>query len=223
MDKLIEKLSSYEIFAYFMPGLLFTSFLSFFLNNKTTVIGDFLFKHNLFLNILVFLILSYVLGLAIHELSELLQIIYNKICGGFPSQRYFNDKSFLSIKEKLFYAKIASEKFGIKLNSDSDKKNNSDLFFQNVRAILQLNNLLKDIEIFNHNYGLCRSLSALCLLMFILLLNSTWLIHTDVNWYLVSTSIILFIIFLRRTIRFGETYVKKVLRLGCQVIMKENK
>ena len=223
MDKLIEKLSSYEMFAYFIPGLLFTSFLSFFLKNKITVMGDFLFYHNLFLDILVFLTISYALGLAIHELSELLQIACNKICGGFPSQRYFNDKSFLSIKEKLFYAKIALEKFGIKLNSVSDQKSNSDLFFQNVRSILQLNNLLKDVEMFNHNYGLCRSLSTLCLLIFILLLNSNWLIYTDINWYLVSTSIILFLIFIRRTIRFGETYVKKVLRLGSQVILEENK
>lgn len=227
MENLINKLNIYETFGFLVPGFLVVLVLSIFytsLGIKTPINID-----NSFLFILIIFVISYYIGILMHELSEIIQIKLKKDWKGFPSERILV-KEDLSIiknqKEKQDYYEIAQKDFGINVNPTSHS--DSDLVFHRFRSALINQNKYESSNIFNVQYGLYRNFLAVslsCFTIFYILivknaLNGVIFIDNIFNCGHMILFCFFSLLLIRRVRRFGEYYVKAVFR-GYYELYKE--
>ncbi len=215
MDKFLEKFSLYEFFAYFIPG---TSLLGILILQDFYSLDCIDYKEYSLFFTFVLLFIGYFLGIIIHEVGELLQkyLVFkgNKL----PSFTYAqNDSAIFSETEIEDYKKMAKKMYDI----DITDAQNADLFFHRLRTNLKNVEKYNEAEIINNNYGICRSYLALAVILttitfFNIFFNLSFL---NIGIFLLN----LFFIFIlhRRLKRFGQTYVKKVLRLAYSKLKEE--
>lgn len=208
MGKFLDKFSLYEFFVYFIPG---TSLLGILISQNFYNI-DFINyeEYSLFFTFVLFFI-GYFLGIVIHEVGELLQkhIVFkgNKLPSFIYAQQ---DSNIFSKTEMDDYKKMAKKMYNIDINNSE----NADLFFHRLRAHLKSSEKYNEAEIINNNYGICRSYLALSVILAIVLFPNLFINFSCFNFVAYIFNIVVFFILYRRLIRFGQTYVKKVLRLA---------
>jgi hypothetical protein len=209
------------MFAYFIPGLTFMLILWYLTNFYCPDLSLSFIKSHAVLNITAFFVFSYISGLIIHELSELLQKLIDKLLGGMPSYCFLSDNSKIikSDSERKNYKEMAKQKFGIDMKSNLCMS--SDLFFQCMLEYLRTNTMASGLEPLNHNYGMCRGLMTVAALYVLIFMTTKLTLQIPINWYAVSISVLIMLIFVRRTRRFGESYVKRTIRFGYQKYKEE--
>lgn len=220
MEKIFEKLSLYEILAYFIPGSIFVSILWVLLNFYGFDIKAFFVYKNPLIDTILILFGSYFAGIIIHEIGEFIQVGLKKRWGGFPSERFMdiNSKILNNTNEIEQYKNFAKDKFSLEIVTNKD----ADLFFHRTRGFLKDDSGHNESDLINNNYGMCRSflaISVVYLALFIINLIRHWFNLNDFLIVLFWGTIVY--ILARRLRRFGETYVKKVLRGGYAKFMKE--
>ena len=208
MEKILEKFSLYEFFVYFIPG---TTLLGIFMLQFYCYIESDIIKECSFFFTFVLFFISYFLGIILHEVGELLQkyIVFKK--NKLPSFIYAQcDSNIFSDEEIQNYKELAMKKYNLDISDSSI----ADLFFQRLRTSLKSIDSYNDAEIINNNYGICRSYLALSSILFLILFLKLILCFSILNLLILILNILIILILFRRLKRFGETYVKKVLRLG---------
>lgn len=223
MDSLLSKLGIYDILGYLIPGFLGIYSAKVLYQD----IFNFKFPLNLsdgFVGSVIFLVISYFVGIILHEISQIVQERFMKpIWGGFPSERFLLiEDPLCSKKEKESYYQMAATVFNIDMSSVDKAK--SQLVFDRCRTALQIAGKDERSQLFNTYYGMFRNFTTgtlVCSIVHIIfsgiylfnLLIYSVKITNDISFFLTGVLFIVStIILLRRTKRFGETYVKYVFR-----------
>jgi len=223
MKSLFDKLGIYDFLGFIIPG--FLGILAAQVIYKDILRISFPMQLNDgFIDSVILVVISYFVGVIMHELSQIVQErLLKRLWGGFPSERFLlEDDKICSKIEKQSYYDLAKEVFQIE-EGEYDKEK-SQLVFDRFRTALQLTGKDKWLQLFNTYYGMYRNFSTGSLVCFI-----TYFIYTIIYWFkrivykvriaddysFMVTCIVFFIftlILFRRTRRFGETYVKYVFR-----------
>jgi hypothetical protein len=223
MNSLFDKLGIYDFLGYIIPG--FLGILATKVLYEDILRLPFPLKiDNGFINSIIFIVISYFVGIIMHEISQLTQEkILKRIWNGFPSERFLlKDDKICSITEKEDYYAIAQEAFHIERGSYNKEK--SQLVFDRFRTALQIAGKDERSQLFNTHYGMYRNFSTGTLLCFLTYFSYSIIyvfnliayktrISNDYSFILTGVIFLLFTLLLfRRTKRFGETYVKYVFR-----------
>ena len=219
MEKFLEKFSLYEFFAYFIPGSIFLALLWILCNFFGVNLKSFFVYKNSLIESILIIFGGYFAGIIIHEIGEIIQKPLKFIWGGFPSERFMNSDSDILINsiEIEQYKNFAENKFSIDVKTNKD----ADLFFHRVRDFLKDDAAYNDAELINNNYGMYRSFLALSVIFLIgFIVNSFYHLNKG-NLCIVLFLVVIVCILARRLKRFGETYVKKILRAGYAKFKKE--
>lgn len=223
MKSLFDKLGIYDLLGYIVPGLL--GILAAQVIYKDILKLSFPVKlDDGVINSIIFLVISYFIGVIMHEVSQFVQeTILKRIWGGMPSEKFLlNSDRTCSDIEKQSYYKLAKEVYQI--DETGYDKNKSQLVFDRFRTALQLTGKDERSQLFNTYYGMYRNFSTGTLICFfayliysmVYLFNLIFLkkaITTDYSFIATGLAMLIFtLILLRRTRRFGETYVKYVYR-----------
>lgn len=220
MEKFFEKFNRYDMLAFIIPGSAALAIIGFILKINGYNALSYICIDNVVICTVSLFIASYLLGILLHEFSEILQSILAKIWGGMPSFKYYSfgaSDSFISSKENLQYKELAKEKFGIDIKDETT----ANLFFQRACVYIKGHSCNTEIEVINSIYGLCRTLFALFILTFLFFLFCTITDFKLLNIFFTLMFFLFSMLFARRTERFGKTYVKKVLRAYYQCIKEE--
>lgn len=208
MEKFLEKFSLYEFFVYFIPG---TSLLGILILQDFYNLDCIDYKEYSLFFTFVLLFIGYFLGIIVHEIGELLQKHFVFKGNKLPSYTYVQKESAIFSETEIeSYKKFAQNKYNIDINDPQ----NADLFFQRLRTELKNTDKYNEAEIINNNYGICRSYLALSAVLTIILLPNLFFYFSILNIATYILNIVVVFILCRRLKRFGQTYVKKVLRLG---------
>ncbi|ATW26578.1 hypothetical protein [Candidatus Formimonas warabiya] len=217
MDKLIDKLSLYDFFGYIIPGFLGTWALNVFFVETLQV--NFIFKLDVgFINSVLFVAISYYIGVLLHELSELLQEhFFKRIWKGLPSERFLVDSdNKYSTEFKASLKKMIESKFGLIVGNDNKKSQEA---FNLIYSGLQGAGKDEKAQLFNSLYGMYRNFFAgtvMCLLVFLI---KGFVLVCRENWQSLFESFLYAFLFLlatltlmRRLRRFGERLADYVIR-----------
>ena len=210
MEKLIDKLSLYDFFGYFIPGLLGTWAINVFFTDVLCI--DFFVKlEEGFLNSIIFIAMSYYIGVILHETSECFQkYLFRPLWKGLPSEKFLQDNNTkYSAEIKALIKNMIKEKFGIEVDNSPIK--NQEVF-NLVYSSLQKGGKDEKVQLFNALYGMYRNFFAgtiLCIIVFFI--KSLLLWKNQVNTINSLSYTVLFVlcglILLRRNKRFSERFV----------------
>lgn len=217
MDKVFDKLSLYDFFGYIIPGFLGVWALS-ILFNDVLHISFLLINDQGFINSIIFIGISYFIGVLLHEFSEWLQNnIYKKIWKGMPSEKFLlDDNHKYSANFKKNIKDMINEKYNIILCNDS--KINQEVI-NLLYSELQASGKDYKVQLFNALYGMYRNFiagSILCVLVFcakaiVTIVNLGCINALDSIIY-AFVFIIAVLILSRRLKRFGERFTDYVIR-----------
>lgn len=217
MEKAFDKLSLYDFFGYIIPGFLGIWALSVFFNEILGV--NFISMTDQgFIKSVLFLGMSYYVGVILHEISEWLQEnVYKKIWKGMPSERFLmDDDSKYSLEFKLRLKEMIKIKYNLLLNNTS--KTNQEAFNLMYSEIQSLGKDYK-IQLFNALYGMCRNFIAGTILCIIIFLTKSLIItiklginQTLDNYVYVLIFVLALLLLSRRLKRFGERFTDYVIR-----------
>ncbi len=223
MKSLFDKLGIYDFLGFIIPGLL--GILAAQVLYKDIFHTPFpLQLDDGFINSVIFIAISYFVGIIMHEISQFVQEkLLKRLWGGFPSERFLleDDKTCSKIEKQSYHA-LAKE--ALQIEEGKYDREKSQLVFDRFRTALQLAGKDEMPQLFNTYYGMYRNFSTGSLVCFL-----TYLIYTIVylfnlivykvriadDYSFIVTGIVFLIftlILFRRTRRFGETYVKYVFR-----------
>lgn len=223
MKSLFDKLGLYDFLGFIIPGFLGILAADVFYKD----ILHLPFPLNLndgFINSIIFIAISYFIGIIMHEVSQVIQEkLLKKIWGGLPSERFLLESENICSKiEKESYYALAKEAYQIDISTCDKEK--SQLIFDRFRTALQLAGKDERSQLFNTYYGMYRNFSTgslLCFLVYILytiiylfnLIFYNTKITNDYSFIVTGIAFFIFTLLLfRRTRRFGDTYVKYVFR-----------
>lgn len=222
MKSIFDKLGLYDFLGFIIPGFL-GIFAAQVLYADIFHLPFPLKLDDGFINSIVFIAISYFVGVIMHEISQFVQEkLLKRLWGGFPSEKFLldNDKTCSKIEKESYYA-LAKESFQIE-EGEYDKEK-SQLVFDRFRTALQLAGKDERSQLFNTYYGMYRNFSTgslVCFLTYFLYAIVcvfkliAYKVRIDNYSFLVTGGIFLIftLILFRRTRRFGETYVKYVFR-----------
>lgn len=172
MDKIFNKLHSYDIMAYLIPGIYTIAYILFGLSLLKYSID--IFDKNIFTNSIVFFVFCYITGLLIQEIgSTIEQYELKKIFKDTYSNDILKKESqIITLTDKIKCWNILKKHFNIPIDLKTKDKNNrskklseySHLCYIRCREFLKYAyrnaNILNQSEIFNIHYGISRNLLA---------------------------------------------------------------
>jgi hypothetical protein len=198
------KASIYDIFGYFLPGLLVMFVLILlFLNYNVKYLFEEI-KRLSTTEIMLAIIIAYIIGHLIQSISNILENIFLKLpflkyISGAPSYQYLSESNkFYSDEFKKLIINAAKEIF------KSENLKEKELFNLCYSLILQKGETYR-IELFVSLYGFYRGLSYSCLISSILF----FIYH---NFILAIAFVIFTILFLQRYKRFKSYFEDYVYR-----------
>lgn len=231
MQSLIDKLDVYDLFGYLIPG-----YLGVFAIRQVYQVFGATFPFNMtgeFTTSLVFAMLSYYVGVMMHEFSHLIQQkVMRPLWRGLPSERFLVEgDGQCSEEEKKVYMKLAAEKFdfkGRKFDVESSQQ-----MFEKFKTYLVMTGKDARAKTYNAYYGMYRNLVA-CTTIWMsvkVVYFIRWLFYRRVmnsNMPVDGTQTVELVLLIltwgllvRRCRRFGEKYVKHVFRDTYEVFREE--
>jgi hypothetical protein len=214
MSSFFSKLNLYDFLGYIIPGSLIVLILNSFFENVLDT--NFILNVNdgSIVETTSFIILSYFIGILMHELSQIIEKYFlKKIWGGFPSERFLldNDEKY-SEEFKNELKKVIESKYNIKLNNT--RKKNQEAFNLIYSKVQKLDGNDK-IQLFNTIYGMCRSLfsgvivsSVFYIIKFFIEYGENNMVNMTYIMLFVSASYLLY----RRSTRFSKRFADYVYR-----------
>lgn len=176
MDNFFNKLHSYDIMGYLIPGIFTNSYVILGLSMLKYSIN--LFDKNLFTNSIVFFVFCYITGLLVQEIGSLIeQYELKKIFKDTYSGNILKkDSKIIALPDKIKCWNIMKKHFKIPVDLYVKDKNKltdkiceySHICYTRCRETLKYAyrnaNILNQSEIFNIHYGMSRNLLASVLL-----------------------------------------------------------
>ena len=213
MDKIFNKLHSYDIMGYFIPGLFTISYVIFGLSILKYSIN--LFDKNIFTNSIVFFVFCYIAGLLIQEIGSIIE--------RYELKKIFKDTYSENILKK------DSQIIPIDLHiKDKNKLSNKigeygHICYTRCRETLKYayrsTNILNQSEIFNIHYGMSRNLLVSTLLGIIYFSIITIFLTLKTGQVYILCMILFLImyfcskLFYRRSQRYAKYHVNNTIAL----------
>lgn len=220
MDKILDRLGIYDLFAVFIPG--FIGCISLLISIKFCHV-DFKFSDNS-----IFLLIgSYLLGICLHEIGHIISkyIVYRN--NSEPLYTYLElDSRIFSMYEKNLYTKILKSIMGIK---GDIKREYARYFFRYCYEFIYVHQKASKADMFSSLYSMSRSLYCFYFgLMAAVPVFYVVLKKHNINMvvpHLIVIAVIsgiLGIISFCRAYRFNECRVKVILRTFISIQVKKN-
>ena len=231
MDKILNKLHSYDIMGYLIPGLFTISYDIFGLSMLKYSID--LFDKNIFTNSIIFFVFCYIAGLLIQELGSILERYELKkiFKDTFSDNILKKDSKIITLTEKIKCWNILKNHFKIPINlhiKEKYKLSNKigeygHICYTRCRETLKYeyrnSNILNQSEVFNIHYGMSRNLLVSTLLG-IIYFSVITMFFTFKAGQVYTLGTILFMImyfcsklFYRRSQRYAKYHVNNTITL----------
>lgn len=204
------KFGVYELFANIIPGGVLCSYIVFLLTYFNLITYDVVLNiinfKEVFI-IMLFSIVSFILGQMIQAWSSIItDIIYKKI-GGYPSSKYFDKK------DKTFsdYFKDTLKRYLIDNKSIYEKSDSQEIFDLCYTHIVQ-NKISVRVITFLHMYEFSKNMFGT---MLIITISSCLMIIyiQNTTYYIFITAMACFtMLFYHNFVRYGNSFSKEVLR-----------
>lgn len=211
MDNLLDKFELHDFFGVLLPGMTFIIMLYFMYFSTMDVM---IFTASQVFNVIVFVLASYISGTLIQECASFIDENWVKI-------RINAREKFLDINSPLFKGEELQEvkKVTNKLLKKDESNNSftrsecSKVYFE-CKAFLENNDKMDEANKFDAVYEMSRNfvvcnLCVLVCLFYILFKTSNWMEIYSIILVYISVSTV---IFGKRTIRYSEMRVRKILR-----------
>ena len=231
MDKIFNKLHSYDIMGYFIPGLFTISYVIFGLSLLKYSIN--LFDKNIFTNSIVFFVFCYITGLLIQEIGSIIERYeLKKIFKDTYSENILKkDSQIIPLTDKIKCWNILKKHFKIPIDlhiKDKNKLSNKigeygHICYTRCRETLKYAyrsaNILNQSEIFNIHYGMSRNLLVSTLLGIIYFSIITIFLTLKTGQVYILCMILFLImyfcskLFYRRSQRYAKYHVNNTIAL----------
>lgn len=198
METFIEKIGLYDLVGVLLSGAIAIVSMEVLLR-RGTIIELQKYEHSWIL----FLIISYIIGLVLQESSSIIDRVFLEIRET-PKRNYIykNNNVIKNEKERERYLGLLIKEYG-KAETDITEKDMEDFYYKIV-SVLETNNLDAKIKRISSLYGSARSLAFfymyMCLHMYYKDMN---------NWYI---CLVFTFLFFMRTYRFAKMKVRVTLR-----------
>ncbi len=215
MDKILEKFSFYDFIGYFLPGSLILLFVDNILVGRDMLPMSGVGNNEILFSI-YFVIVSYAVGFISHEFSEIVQkYVLRLIWKGMPSEKLLmdEDKTYTEEYKERIRKKIVDD-YGLSISKN--KKANQEIF-NLVYSKVQKSSGKEKIQTFNSLYGFTRNFLGsiiLCVLMQVTfrLLDGNAILWTKDNIVVITITLCIIFLLLRRVKRFAIRFVDYVYR-----------
>lgn len=222
MDNLLDKLGVYDFWGTFVPGFIGTSVFYFI---RTYLVSKEIYNNNFKINIIIYIVFSYLLGIILHEVGHFVQnkIVYGKLISAFWKQSKITGEPFdiflddncntLTLSEKSlclsYFQQWQNEnKIIIPKTTESYR-----LFFNYCDYYISQKGLGSKPGKMQSLYGMSRSLFVFFgLLSTLIFPYSLYCQSTKRIDYLIISSVLITIVFYFRMKRFNEVRLKSVMR-----------
>ncbi|MEE1216507.1 MAG: hypothetical protein U0K78_03185 [Agathobacter sp.] len=217
MDKVIEKMGIYELFTVLGAGVISVIIWSFALGNG--YINALLYMNNESdVNLVIFLIICYIVGLILQEVSSILDDKMLKFRIN-ARKSFLNDNNNIikNDEELILYRKLAKKKLHKSILSEKD----NELFHFRAKTYLERHSDNSKISRINSIYGMSRSLALSSLIAILFTVMSYF--FNDNTFYVFGTKSIcsvlmiiielfVFALFYYRTKKYAKYKVRVIMR-----------
>lgn len=202
----MQRLDYYEFLGYLAPG----GALLFGISRIYPKVCDSISTTGLsFGDLGIFIVLSYVAGQVAQAFGNVIETVWWKCWGGWPSDwpRSASHRLLSPQQETVLPSRLDSLLGGESKHElkDFDAKGWQAVVNQ-IGAVLKAANCTERLDVFNGNYGLCRGLAAGTCILFVLSLYECGLTH----WKAELALILLGLLMLYRMHRFGWRYAREL-------------
>lgn len=231
MDKIFNKLHSYDIMGYLIPGLFTISYVVYGLSMLQYSID--LFDKNIFTNSIVFFVFCYIAGLIIQEIGSMIERYeLRKIFKDTYSENILKkDSQIITLTDKIKCWNIMKKHFKIPIDLHIKEKYKLSKKMGEYGHILMFRdneynkyayrnaNILNQSEVFNIHYGMSRNLLASTLLGIIYFsVIAIFLTLKTGQVYILGTILFLIMyfcskLFYRRSQRYAKYHVNNTIAL----------
>lgn len=214
MEKLLEKLSDYDLWGVIFPGIIFN--ISTVIIYNWIYIGSFSFDFlNSFGNTVAFIFISYLVGILLQEIGNKIEkkVFFRK---GNPAQKFLSKESgILSDKEKELFIELVKSEYNNKFNPLD--QNECRIVFNYINTYLAMKGLSAKCDKIQALFVLSRGLFC-SFLINIIYIDFILIFFNDSMdllkmWSCLSMCFFILIVLYRRTTRYAKARIKIV----CQI------
>ncbi len=228
---MFDKLHSYDIMGYLIPGIFTISYIIFGLSMFGYSID--IFDKNFLNNSIVFFVFCYVTGLLVQEIGSIIerQELKQIFKDTYSENILKRNSQIISLYDKIRCWNILREHFKISINlriRDNQKRINkiceySHICYTRCRESLKFayrnSNILNQSEVFNIHYGMSRNLLASSLLGIVYFSIITIISEIKTEQVCIEGIILIFIMFFcskllyKRTQKYAKNHVNNTITL----------